>query len=328
MSERTSLPECFRPYEGVERLGILTCYFNPCRYRSKLRNYRLFRESLKASGIPCLTVECRAPWACSDLSEFDDVHTVVARDVMWQKERLINLAIARAPVEWRALAWLDCDILFENRNWAVEAVRQLDAHAVVQLFSKVQRLPRGETWGRKDRRTWSGFAAAAQNPESLPTRSFARHGLVGFAWAARREILIEHGLYDACIGGGGDHAMAHVFAGEPTSACLDQTLGCDASRLEHFARWAREIEHSVQGRLSHVPGTLFHLWHGEIADRAYHSRHRELAALNFDPFTDLRIGEGGCWEWASDKLDLHLWAAQYFANRKEDGDEFASDAQS
>lgn len=325
VSDRTPLPAQFQPYEAASRFGVITCYFNPNRYRSKLRNYRLFRESLKVSGIPCITMECHPPGECSDLAEFDDVHTVISRHIMWQKERLLNLAIARLPKEWDVVAWLDCDVLFENRDWATQAVRQLNSHAVVQLFSHIVRLPRGETWGSQRGKCWNGFAASVgKGPDHLVTGRVTRHGFTGFAWAAHREILSQHGLYDSCIAGGGDHVMAHAFAGDWSSDCVDRTLGGSTPRQMHFANWARDINQSIRARMSHVPGTIFHLWHGDIVDRQYHSRHRALALQDFDPFTDLRTGEGGCWEWASDKPALHLWAAQYFADRKEDGDDGAN----
>ena len=79
------LPQSFQPYATPPGFGVVTCYFNPSRYRSKVRNYHLFRESLRESGIPCLTVECLFPGQSPELPASDDVHTVIARDTMWQK---------------------------------------------------------------------------------------------------------------------------------------------------------------------------------------------------------------------------------------------------
>ena len=58
MSDRIVLPLFFEPYVLPPGFGVITCYFNPKRYLSRLRNYSLFRESLRVSGIPCLTIEC------------------------------------------------------------------------------------------------------------------------------------------------------------------------------------------------------------------------------------------------------------------------------
>jgi hypothetical protein len=319
-SNRMVLPACFEPYELPPGFGVITCFYNPNRYRSRVRNYYLFRDSLRASGMPCLTVECLFPGQRSELPDSDDVHTVVARDIMWQKERLLNLAIARIPDEWNTVAWLDSDILFENRNWAVEAAAQLDRHAVVQLFSDVVRLPQGATWGRQGKEQWDSFGAILkQTPNQLLKGDFARHGHTGFGWAAHRDWLTRHGLYDGCIAGSGDHMVAHALAGDWTGDCIDQILGANHLYRGHFSDWASAVYRSVRARVSYVPGTLFHLWHGEIAHRQYSSRNHELASFDFNPATDLRVGDSGCWEWASDKPALHAWASEYFTSRKEDG---------
>jgi hypothetical protein len=88
MGDSMQLPASFEPYPSPPGFGVITCYFNPNRYRSRLYNYRLFRESLRVSGMPCLTIECLFPGQSSELPDSDDVHTVIARDIMWQKERL------------------------------------------------------------------------------------------------------------------------------------------------------------------------------------------------------------------------------------------------
>jgi hypothetical protein len=69
-----------------------------------------------------------------------------------------------------------------------------------------------------------------------------------------------------------------------------------------------------------VPGTVLHLWHGEVGHRRYVRRNQELAGFGFDPATDLRVGASGCWEWSSDKPGLHQWAREYFGQRLEDGE--------
>jgi hypothetical protein len=238
---------------------------------------------------------------------------------MWQKERLINLAIPRLPKEWTTVAWVDSDVLFENRNWAVETVAQLDRHEIVQLFSEIIRLPQGASWGREGQK-WDSFAAVVkQTPNQLLKGNFARHGHTGFGWAAHRDFLTRHGLYDGCISGTGDHLMAHAFAGDWAGKCIDRIFGAANPYRSHFSDWAQAVYRSVRAKVSYVHGTVFHLWHGDIVNRRYDLCNRELAFSNFDPATDLRVGVGGCWEWATHKPALQAWAAEYFANRKEDG---------
>ncbi len=79
-----------------------------------------------------------------------------------------------------------------------------------------------------------------------------------------------------------------------------------------------KIHAEVAGRIAFTPGRALHLWHGTIANRRYAQRNKELYQMAFDPRTDLRISQTGCWEWASDKPELHEWARRYFEDRRED----------
>jgi hypothetical protein len=89
---------------------------------------------------------------------------------------------------------------------------------------------------------------------------------------------------------------------------------------EHLAdldRWSRGFYEDVQGKVSYVPGKAFHLWHGSQKDRDYVNRYIGVKNEGYDPATDIRIGSNGCWEWASDKPELHRKVREYFWQRNE-----------
>jgi hypothetical protein len=307
-------------YNAIDDLWIVTSYFNPAGYQSRRCNYERFRQPISAGGLHLLTVECAFGDDCFTLPEGRDVIHVRCRDVMWQKERLVNLVIGRLPRACTKVAWVDADTLFAEPGWAVATSRLLDGNAVVQPYDTAWRLSKDWTPTGGDAEATRGFAAAqAADPDSLRSGDYQRHGETGLAWAARRSVLEDGGLYDACIIGGGDHVMAHVMCGDWDSVCIDRLIGLTTPQVEHLRRWGERFSRQVGGAMGVVPGAALHLWHGEWADRRYSARHRELAAFGFDPDRDLRIGASGCWEWASDKPQLHAWAAAYFAARREDG---------
>jgi hypothetical protein len=307
-------------YAACDDLWIVTCYFNADRYRTKAENYTRFVEPLARAGMRLVTVECAFPWTSYDLAQKEEGFRVLAKDVMWQKERLLNLAIARLPKEVRKVAWLDCDVLFTNPRWALEASRLLEEYPVVQLFDEAVRLPRGHASYRGAGEVWPGFAATLpRDPDAVYSGRFDRHGHTGFAWAARRETL-SAGLFDTCVAGSGDHLMAHAFCGDWDSPCIDRIVGHRSPHRERFLAWSHGIYPGVRARVGAVPGRILHLWHGDFANRRYVDRNRELAEFGFDPWTDLKVGPSGCWEWASRKPRLHRWASDYFGRRKEDGE--------
>src|SRR4029077_15700270 len=60
---------------------------------------------------------------------------------LWQKEKLLNLALQAVPPECRKVAWLDCDIIFDDPHWSKKTKSLLDSYPMVQLFKEVHYLP-------------------------------------------------------------------------------------------------------------------------------------------------------------------------------------------
>jgi hypothetical protein len=319
-----------RRYTPAADLGVVTSYFNPCGFRGRAENFERFAAPIRAAGIPLVIVEARftgdgGESAGGELAALPAEHRslrVEARDVMWHKERLLDLGSAWLPPHCAKVAWLDADVLFEEEDWAVMTSELLETAVVVQPFASAVRLSRDALDPREGDDVFESFASVFVNrPEALAHGKFELHGHTGFAWAARRDLIARHGLYDACIAGSGDHVMAHAFAGDwSSSRCIGRMIGRGGAHRAHYRRWARRVHEATGARLSFTPGRLLHLWHGTIENRRYDQRNRELLALAFDPSEDLRISGNGCWEWASDKPALHAWARRYFVERREDED--------
>jgi hypothetical protein len=306
-------------YEPPADLALVSAFFNPGGFRSKRRNLELFVERVERSGLTRLIVEGAFGQEPFALAPGPGVMQVRCRDVMWQKERLLNLAVARLPPAITKVAWLDCDILFENPRWAVETSRLLDEVAVVQPFATAIRLPPARTDYDGQGVVDSGFACACErSPGAFLSGRFAEHGHTGYAWAARRELVARHGLYDAGVAGSADHLMAHAMCGDWSSPCVPLMIGRANPYADHFRDWAERIYRDVGARLGHVAGAVLHLWHGDVAHRRYTERNLELLAFGFDPRRDLGLGADGAWEWNSDKPALHRWCADYFVRRRED----------
>ena len=333
-------------YTSCSELCCISAYFNPQHYRTRLHNHAIFADRLRGSAIPLLTVECAFSDDAFELPPAPDVLQVRSPDVLWQKERLINLAIGRLPDHVSKVAWLDDDILFTNPDWAVETARRLEEAPVVQLFTRAIRLRQGRPAPGGDEPGTESFAAVLGR--SLPRRGrsgYHAHGHTGFAWAARRQLLERHGLYEAILNGVGDDLIAHALANDLNSRCvrfywsgplpeagwarllgrLARTLpGASAGHpngpfYRHFMRWARPIADATQGHIGCVTGDVLHLWHGKPAKRQHREGRAVLHMEHFDPAADLRTGPTGCLEWASDKPGLHNWAQEFFAARAEDG---------
>jgi hypothetical protein len=139
----------------------------------------------------------------------------------------------------------------------------------------------------------------------------------GLSWGARRELLDQHGFYDARIIGGGDTLMACAYFGHFEEVFPMKYM--NDRQIEHYLGWAKPVAKAVRGSVSVLEGNLFHLWHGDWAYRRTRARDRDLSAFDFDPFEDIAVNGSGCWRWNTSKPELQAYVSGYFASRREDG---------
>ncbi len=304
---------------AMSPLWAITSYFNPMRYRLRLANYRAFRARL---DVPLIAVEL-AYEHDFELADGDAEILIQLRgcDVMWQKERLLNLALDALPAGCSKVAWIDCDVVLTARDWPQRLDALLDRHAVVQAFRHVCHVPSD----------WSGSSTASPlftqdaalavaietGNEALASRIPSGPGSTnkGMVWAARRALLAEHGLYDACIIGGGDLAFIAALCGRFDIAARVM----NEAQSAHYRCWAERWHEAVADSFGVLDGVAIHLWHGDVRDRRYRERHDGLKRYDFDPATDIALDGNGTWCWSSEKPALHEYVRAYFAARREDG---------
>jgi hypothetical protein len=119
-------------------MWAITSYFNPVRYRRRLSNYRIFRANL---GVPLVAVELSFDGHFELTGDDADILIQLSGGaVLWQKERLLNLAIKAVPPDVKRIAWFDCDVILKRADWVDEAKRQLNKCNAIQLFSDVVHL--------------------------------------------------------------------------------------------------------------------------------------------------------------------------------------------
>jgi hypothetical protein len=304
-------------------MWAITSYYNPVRYKRRLANYRTFRENL---AVTLVTIELSFDGQF-ELTEGDaDILIQISGGaVLWQKERLLNVALKSVPPNVSNIAWLDCDVIFGRPNWVDAANEQLDKFNVIQLFSDIVDLNREDhlnnchdippsAHGIVGLISENSFGQSDVMPAGRNKRGFAQGGM---AWASRRQILEQHGLYDAMIVGGGTRAQVQASYGN-----FDKYVDAahfNAAQREHYLKWAVPYHRSVGERVGHVSGRLYHLWHGEIGRRHYHEERRKLAEHNFNPNIDIVIGSNGAWQWARSRPDLEKFLTNLFMGRAEDG---------
>jgi len=304
-------------------IWAITAYFNPVGYRSRLANYKVFRDRLT---LPLVTVELGYDGRLElDGPDADILVQIPSGDVLWQKERLLGIGLDAVPESCDKVVWVDCDLIFGPADPWQEVSRKLDDYVLVQPFNEAYDLPAGWNGGDvagagavPDRSI--GYAAAAGMPTDrllIPFSGKGRpHWRTGLSFAFRREVIAEHGFYYGRILGGNDRAMVcgalGHFGALADGHCLTER------QQAHFSEWAEPFFEAVNGRVGYADATVAHLFHGQIINRRYAERHRALRELDFDPYTDIALDDNGCLRWSSEKPKLHRLAFEHFIGRRED----------
>jgi hypothetical protein len=309
----------------------ISAVFTPAAAPHVLDNLRVFSDGVRRQGLSLLIVELAfgdAPFRVPD-DAADHIVRLRTTTVLWHKERLINLGLRHLPASCRFVAWLDADVLFENAEWVAATRDQLDHFVVVQPFETACWLPEGATEAPDDLqaghlsnlegRQIAGFAAALDQAGDR-RRALAlndQYWHTGFAWAARRDFLDRHGLYDRAILGGGDLIAAHAFAADTDflrgrHLYLRSIMPAERAAI---GDWGGRVAIDTGGRVGWIPGRVCHLYHGPLAGRRYVERQQILRDADFDPHADLADDANGCWRWNSAKPALHAQVFDYFVSR-------------
>ena len=305
----------------------ITTFFNPEKYKTKLENYKKFRESNKKQGLKLLAVELVLGDNSFELTNNDADILIQLRldkkNVLWHKESLFNIGLKNLPKDCDKVAWIDCDIIFKNDDWINDFSKLLEKYKVLQGFSHIIRLSKGMNDidlskvkdGKKENEKSFG------QTYSLVTNKIQRD-YSGYVWCARKSALDKVGFFDEAIIGGGDRLMSYAFYGKLISKIerAKEWYSLNPPKLlNRYFTWLKKVKKEIKGSCYYSNQIILHLWHGDHFDRKYELRNLILTNYDFDPKTDLKKNKYGCFEWASDKYEMHEEIKKYFKERNEDG---------
>ena len=308
-------------YEAHPRLCVLAVHFNALGYRTPRVNFLRFLEPLVRGRAHVVVAEglyADVPPLPAAVREAETWVGVPCEGGLWQKERLLNVALERVPDSCSAVAWLDGDVLFGDPRWMPKAVEALDGgQRFVQPFHNFVRLPRQPD--AAGGLVWAGYGYQVARDSRAAGQDWVTHGHTGLAWAGPADLLRSTGLYDRWISGTGDHLMAHAMTSTVDSPCVAEALGADTPGHRDFSRWAAGWASAGPAGVGCLEGAIFQLWHGEYGNRRYLEREADLRALGYDPRADLELTHEGAWRLRPGRRDINDWADALLGDRREDG---------
>ncbi|MCX5679505.1 MAG: hypothetical protein NTZ95_02370 [Candidatus Omnitrophica bacterium] len=307
----------------------MVTFFNPLGHKNKYENYRLFRDNSKRQGLNLLAVELAFDDDPFTLKKDIDAEILIQvrgtreKNLMWQKERLLNIGLGRLPQDCDKVCWADCDIIFKNDDWIKETSGLLEKYVAVQPFEYAAWLPKGVydlgeyeleklEIGRMENQKYPGHSYKIINNMTI-------FGATGFAWVMRKALTRQHLFYENALVGGADNIMAHSFMnGKIPDQRAVRLFSTNLMKADQDM-YAAKVYEETQGSVYYTNGSILHLWHGDSRNRLYGRRNEIIPLFAFDLSRDIRIGSNDLYEWSSDKPDLHKAVREYFEIRDEEG---------
>ena len=234
---------------------------------------------------------------------------------LWQKEALLNAAVAALPEEIENVVIIDADILPPLETWIADIEEALEKYPVIQPWDRCRILAESG----KEQSCRASVARGIELKDKRASNFTMYHP--GYAWAFRRTFWTEGpGLYTLCPVGGADMLLALAVQGLPA---LYQAWPGNQETFTYG--WAIGVKSWMgKEKCGCMESMIDVLFHGDLAQRKYLSRFAMLE--NFDPARDLNIpAQSGPIEWSAsakqDKPEMVAAIASYFGARQEDGPE-------
>ena len=232
---------------------------------------------------------------------------------LWHKENMINIGVQKLlPPNWKAFAWIDADIEFENTNWALDALKVLNGSKdIIQLFSSCLDMDNQEY-------IMSSFSSFGYNHTKGKKFGINNNGNnlwhPGFAWAITRTAYNKIGhLFEYSILGSGDHNMALCLLGHGL-------ISINGGVTDEYKTVIIEFQDKIKNlRLGYIPGVIRHYFHGSKVNRRYSERWKILVKHNYNPLLHIKKDENGLIiPTKSCPIELLEDIMTYFKERNED----------
>lgn len=292
-------------------LRCITSYFNVNNSQRVKDNFIKFRQNFNA---PLTVVELAfddQPFWIDDAIQIRGNSS----NLMWQKERLLNIALASLPPKVDQVAWIDADVIFQNKNWFKLAQDKLDRFPIIQLFSNVYETnTNNDPVNTGEGYVYKKYKNKQYDLSEIPYNKKIDCGKFGLAWAANLSEIPE-GLHDFSIVGASD--IHQVIAWEGAWDNYHINLMPDKYRKEIISQ-SMSMFLRIKGNLSFIPGHIEHLQHGTLSNRNYEGNQVILRDYDFSIEEDIHIDINNLWQWKSDKPDLQKAVADIFYTRHED----------
>ena len=298
-----------------ENLHVIMVISNPCHFvRRRMLALEFIARMQKEANVILYVVELvygSDKWEVTEAANPRHLQLRLANDPpLWHKENMINIGVRRLlPADWKAFAWIDADLEFDNPLWAQHTLKVLNGCCdIVQIWSHAVDMNM-----RQDAmNVFASFGFQYVKGREYSSTDVKRMWHPGFAWAITREAYEKiGGLYEVGILGAGDHIMAMALIG----------LGSvHKSTHPDYQKSISDVKNKVFGlKLGYVPGVIRHFFHGTKESRKYLERWQILVKYEYSPMKHLTHNADGLLVPTEEcPREMLLEIREYFRQRNED----------
>jgi len=260
-----------------DTLHVITVISNLCEFKRRWQLMKEFIEKMKnVENIQLYVVELAYGNQNFHLTDKNNKNHLQLRTQypLWHKENMINIGVKKLlPKNWKAVAWIDGDIEFDNPNWVIDTLKVLTKCDLVQLFTTCLDLDEKEI----PFSIWQSYGYKyAHGNSSYHKDKGINYWHCGYAWACRRDFFDKMGgLYENSILGSGDYIMTQGYLGLNSSAHGD-LVGFD----EDVKRYNKNLDNI---KIGYIPTNIKHFFHGSKENRKYIERNDIYIRHKFDP---------------------------------------------
>lgn len=262
------------------KLNVIMVISNPCNYKRRyLLANQFIERMINEKNVDLYIVELIYPdfnnqFVVTDKNNKN--HLQLSTKVpIWHKENMINIAVEKLlPKDWKAFAWIDADVEFENADWALDTLKVLNVECdIVQIFSQCLDL---------DITNQTNNILSSFGYQFFKGYNYSRIGFnywcPGFAWAINRNAYEKIGkLFEYGIVGSGDNIMAFSIIGNGLKT-IDPNISQELkNKVLEFQKNASTL------KLGYIPGVIRHHFHGSKKNRQYVERWQILLKYNYNP---------------------------------------------
>ena len=313
---KNSIKESLKNNLPIEdKLNVIIVISNPCLYA---RRYILMKEFINRIMLEEENVNLYIVELIYDNQKFiitdskNKNHLQLKTSVpLWHKENLINLGVKYLlPKNYKAFAWIDADIEFDNSSWALDTLKILNGTKdIVQLFSHAVDMD-------YDGKTMNIFNSAGYcYCKEMPYSSSGKDNWhPGYAYAITR-VAYEKlgGLYELAILGSGDMIMMLSLLNRGLKGINNASTDNYKESILLFQEKAKHL------RFGYVPGVIRHHFHGSKSNRKYNERWKILVNYNYSPKEHIiKDSKGILIPTLKFSYELKDKILQYFKERNED----------